>query len=177
MTITGPEKYDTVAMILHWVIAALLIAMLIFGETIMDAEEGAAWLPSLHVSVGFTILALSLARLGWRLANPPPPLPMTMAPWEKLASHASHTLFYVLMIGLPLSGWFALPELLREEAERAGITAFGFAIPAAPDLGLPMDDVHGLMGNVAWALLALHVLAALKHQFINRDGVLKRMLP
>jgi cytochrome b561 len=177
MTIAKPEKYDSVAMILHWVIASLLIAMLIFGENMMDAEEGAAWLPSLHVSIGFTVLTLSLVRLGWRLANPPPPLPSTMAPWEKLASHASHALFYLLMIGLPVSGWLALPALLREEAKLVGITAFGLGMPAAPDLGLPMGDLHGVIGNVAWALLALHVLAALKHQFVNRDGVLKRMLP
>jgi cytochrome b561 len=104
-------RYDSFAMTLHWVIAALLIVMLIFGEAMMDAQEGAAWLPSLHVSIGFTILALSLIRLAWRFVNAPPPLLRMMAPWEKLACHVSH------------------------------------------------------------------VLAAMKHQFVNQDGVLKRMLP
>lgn len=171
-------RYDTVAMSLHWLIAALLIFMLFFGEELMDEKDGGAFGPSLHVSIGSAILLLSVFRLVWRLINPPPAYPATMAPWERMASTATHVLFYVLLIGIPLTGWFATPKFLSEEGAVAGLTLFGaFPLPAAPSLGLPMKGIHELGSNLGIALLALHVLAALKHHFINRDDVLRRMLP
>ena len=95
-----------------------------------------------------------------------------------MAAKVTHLFFYVLLIGLPLTGWLATPKFLREESAIAGLTLFGaIPLPAAPSFGLPMKDVHELGANLGIALLALHVLAALKHHFINRDGVLRRMLP
>lgn len=170
-------RYDMVAMGLHWIIAALVIYMLFFGEDLMR-QRSTAFAPSLHVSIGSAIFILTVLRLIWRLMNPPPAYPASMAPWEKLASTVTHVLFYALLLALPLSGWLALPRFLSKAGSLVAITVFGaFPAPAAPDLGLPMGTAHSLMSNIGIALLALHVLAALKHQFINRDNVLRRMLP
>ena len=98
-------KYDAIAMSLHWIIGLLMIFMIFFGEDLMgrEARSQGTFLPSLHVSIGATILALSIVRLIWRLKNPPPPLPATMAGWEVAVSKITHILFYVLIIGLPLA--------------------------------------------------------------------------
>ena len=172
-------KYDTVAMSLHWLIAALLIFMLIFGEDLMKAGEvGGTLAPSVHVSIGSAILVLTVLRLVWRLANPSPAYPAGVAPLEQMASKVGQVLFYILLIGIPLMGWLAMPKFLSKEGAMTGITIFGaFPVPGAPKLGLPMKSFHELMSNLTIALLTLHVLAALKHHFINRDDVLRRMLP
>jgi cytochrome b561 len=177
MPATAVLRYDHVAMALHWLIALLMIPMLFFGEELMEEEAASGWLPSLHVSIGVAVLALSLIRLAWRLLNPPPPLPSGMAGWEIAASKATHLLFYVLMIGIPFTGWLALPDFIAEHPPFADITAFGWALPPAPNLAVPSGEIHEIGGKLGIALLALHVIAALKHQFWNRDGALLRMLP
>jgi cytochrome b561 len=179
MTVTARTRYDTVAMSLHWLIAVLLIFMLFFGGDLMKGEKtGSFFGPSLHASIGSAILVLSVLRLVWRLYNPPPAYPASMAPWEQMAAKTTHLLFYVLLIGMPLTGWLATPKFLSEEGAMMGLTVFGaFPLPGAPNLGLPMKAIHDLGSNFGIALLALHVIAALKHHFVNRDGVLRRMLP
>ena len=179
MTVPARTRYDTVAMSLHWLIAVLLIFMLFFGGDLMKGEKAGSFFgPSLHASIGSAILVLSALRLVWRLLNPPPAYPASMAPWEQMAAKATHLLFYVLLIGMPLTGWLATPKFLSEEGAMMGLSVFGaFPLPGAPNLGLPMKDFHEIGSNLGIALLALHVVAALKHHFINRDGVLRRMLP
>jgi cytochrome b561 len=86
-------------------------------------------------------------------------------------------MFYTLMIGLPLSGWLALPRLIFRKPEFAGIKMFGLDAVLPPTLDLPMGLIHNIGSKVGIALLFLHVAAALKHHFINRDDVLARMLP
>lgn len=177
-------KYDTVAMALHWIVAVLMIFMIVFGEELMEEGEtsgdvlAATFLPSVHVSVGFAILILSVARLAWRLMNPPPALPASMAGWEIAVTKITHAIFYALMIGIPLSGWLALGGFVAEEPAMAGIRAFGvFAVPDLSAGGEVMEEIHEIGSNAAMVLVILHVLAALKHQFVNRDDVLRRMLP
>jgi cytochrome b561 len=172
------SRYDSVAMTLHWLIALLLIPMLFFGEDLIRRQPD-IFLPSIHASAGISILLLSLARLAWRLTNPPPPLPPSTAAWEAVASRITHGLFYVLMIGLPLTGLLALPAFFAQHPAMAGIQIFGlFAVPTIElPFSIPWRGLHSLGGNVGIALLILHVAAALKHQFLNRDGVLMRMLP
>ncbi|MDP1702782.1 MAG: cytochrome b [Aestuariivirga sp.] len=179
MPVAARTRYDTVALSLHWLIATLLIFMLFFGDELMEAEDGGSTFgPSLHVSVGSAILLLSVFRLIWRLNNPPPVCPASMAPWERTASSVTHLLFYVLLISIPLTGWFATPKFLSEEGVMAGLTVFGvFPLPGAPSLSLPMKGLHEIGSNLGIVLLALHVLAVLKHPFVNRDDVLRRMLP
>ncbi len=123
-------KYDKIAVLFHWVIAALMIYMLLFGEDLMSRRaadaSGATW----HASIGIAILVLSVLRLLWRLANPPPPLPTTMKPWEMTASHTTHWLFYVLMIGLPLTGLLGFADQIAKAPVFADATVFGwFKVP------------------------------------------------
>jgi cytochrome b561 len=178
--VTNPARYNAVAMSLHWLIAALMIPMLFFGEELMEMEDGTAntFLPSLHVSIGTAILLLTVLRLAWRFFNPPPPPPLTMAGWEKAAATVTHVLFYALMIGLPLSGWMSFPEFLGDEPGLAGVSIFGaFPVPAGPDGGELAGEIHEIGSKAGIALVILHVAAALKHHFLNRDDVLRRMLP
>ena len=96
------SRYTGVAIALHWAMAALLVFMIWLGWN-MDENEARY---QLHKSIGITILFLALARLAWRFANPPPPLPEGMPGYERTASHLVHLAFYALMIGIPLGGWF-----------------------------------------------------------------------
>ena len=116
------SRYSMVAIVLHWLIAVLLLLNLWIGLG-LGARHGQTGLDrlQLHQSVGLTILALSLFRLGWRVANPPPPDAPGMAHWEKTASNAVHTAFYLVMIGMPLSGWL----LVSASAKAGPMMLFG----------------------------------------------------
>lgn len=164
-------------MSLHWLIAALMIYMLFFGEDLIKHQSTSA-LPSLHASLGITILGLTLVRIVWRVVNPPPALPAGMTAIEVASSKALHFAFYALLIVLPLTGWLAVPAQAVRHPELANLTFFGGTpLPMAPSFGRWLGDAHEILSNAGIALLALHVLAALKHQFIDRDGLLSRMLP
>ena len=179
-------RYSTVAIVLHWALAALVFANLWLGLQSNGLKGLALFnLLQLHKSIGITALLLTLARLGWRIGHPPPPHPAHMATWEKAAATATHLAFYVLILGLPLTGWImvsasplGLPTLLFKAVPWPHI-GFVHALPldqrkALEDL---MAKVHGTLGLGAMLLIALHVGAALKHQFFNRDEVLWRIAP
>jgi cytochrome b561 len=166
--------YTRVAIALHWSIALLMTAMFFLGEDLIRDKTG--WGRSLHVSFGVAVLLLSLARLYWRLGNPPPPLPDGTPAWQRKASAWSHAVFYALMIGLPVTGWLALPAYLaRRGGEVPSLFGLG-SVPLAPEIGLPFGDLHEVGSNIGIAILALHVIAALKHQFVDGDDVFKRMI-
>ncbi|MFA6605555.1 MAG: cytochrome b/b6 domain-containing protein [Sphingomonas sp.] len=99
-------RYSAIAILLHWAIAALILANLLLGWR-MGYLKGLAQFDmfQLHKSIGITVLLLSVARLGWRMLNPPPPLLISMKTWERRAAGTTHWLFYGLMIGMPLTGW------------------------------------------------------------------------
>jgi len=190
------SRYNVVAISLHWLIAAALLANLGLGVWMSWAIE----LPSrqaqaisafqIHKSMGLAVLALSLLRLAWRFLWPPPQYSAGMRPWEKGLASLTHWLMYVLMIGLPLSGWlyvsaqwradgpFTIPTLwfgLFEVPHLFALNETGNALRA--QVAAAAFSVHGAMGLAMIVLLVLHVAAALKHHFIDRDGVLVRMLP
>jgi cytochrome b561 len=172
-------RYTKVAIYLHWLIAALMIYMLFLGEDWIAHAHG-TFGPSVHATLGVSILVLSFARLGWRLANPPPALPATTSTWEGKLSKVTHVLFYVLMFGLPLTGLTAFTSHMVEHTDSVGSTIFGlFAVPALPDFGMggAFHLIHNIGSKVGILLLLLHVVGALKHQFWNKDGLLRRMSP
>ncbi len=173
------SRYDFVAMSLHWVIAALMIFMLFFGEGLMNRRQPDTFNASVHASIGAAILLLSLARLFWRLRNPPPPLPAAMKTWEISLSKATHVVFYVMLIGLPISGWLAFSDTVAKHPAFLGTRFFGVIevtqFPSA--VSYPFDALHSLGSNFMIGLTALHVLAALKHQFFDNDGLIRRMMP
>jgi cytochrome b561 len=177
--------YDRVAIGLHWTIALLILIQIGLGwcmnEALPDHSPAQAWVLTLHISVGLTILLLVLARIGVRIVRPAPPLPADLALWERIAARASHLLFYLLMLALPLTGW-ALASLGTRP-----IAFWGLPWPRLPGmaqlLGSPapkavrheLSHIHVYI--LIWIILinlALHVAGALKHQF---DGhpVLWRM--
>lgn len=172
------NRYSIVSLVFHWGLALLILAQILLISA-HDATEGpiSREFVQIHKSLGLAILVLTLARIGWRLANPAIPLPGGMPKWEKLAARATHVLFYLLLIGLPLTGWAASSAGGRE------IQWFGlFQWPSLPlahdrDLSKSLMGLHRAGVKILYVLLALHVLAALKHQFINRDNVLHRMIP
>ena len=182
-------RYTTVAIAFHWVIAALIILQLgtglVFGFDLIADKSILFPLMQFHKSLGLTILVLSLLRLFWRLGHKPPPYPTHMKPWEKFAAHATHALLYFLMIFIPLSGW----ALVSSSAMGFPTIWFNlFQWPNIPGLeNLPdatkgmvhevSEESHGLMAYAMIFLLFLHVGAALKHHFFDRDEVLHHMIP
>ena len=188
MTVRPLTRYNAVAMSLHWAIAALLIANIALALYFNTLPRAAQIAPiQLHKSFGITILILSLARLAWRIVSPPPPLPAAVVGWERWAAAAVYALFYVVMIGMPLTGWaFTSASRLIQVYP---ITLFGLVPwPAiGPLTTLPPAQMHAahvafltthqLLAKLAYALIVLHVAAALRHQFIRRDEVAARMIP
>lgn len=185
MTVS-PQRYSTPAIMLHWAIAALIVVNFWVGLRYADAHGLARFeLLQWHKSFGFTILALSLARLAWRLAHRPPPYPEGMKAWEMRTAALVHGGFYVLMIGLPLTGWLIvsasptnIPTLLYKTIP---VPHLGFV----HELSMPMrlaaekwvGQGHAILAWTTAALLVLHIGAALKHQFLDRDGTLCRVMP
>ena len=181
-------RYGSVAMTLHWLIAALVLFNLTLGLTMTDlprSDPNRFMLYQLHKSVGLTVLVLSFARLGWRLINPIPCLPRGMSPLLRFGAHASHFALYFFIIAIPLAGW----SMVSSSSLGLPTPYFGLfswpniwfladlpAATKAANLGL-FKDVHTLLAFLAIGLVALHVLAALYHQFVCRDDVLKRMVP
>ena len=181
-----PSRYSHVAMLLHWAIAALILANLFLGWR-MSFLKGLAQFDmfQLHKSVGITVLLLSVARLVWRLTHPAPALPATMARWERFGAHATHWFFYLMMIGMPLTGWamvsvspWNIPTLLWHSIPWPHI---GFLHDLAPARKAGVEaasgSIHLYLAFGGAGLIALNVAAALKHQFITRDNVLGRMVP
>jgi cytochrome b561 len=172
-----PERYGSVAQALHWLIVLLLLGQVAAGMIAEEMPDGFDKLVLLarHKSVGITILGLALLRVAWRfLDRPPPPPPMPRR--QYLAARASHWGLYALLFAMPVTGW------MMSSASNYPVSWFG--LTQLPDLVAPDRDLKHLLGEVhetlAYALIALallHVAAALKHQFVNRDGLLWRMLP
>lgn len=187
------RRYDRVAVTLHWLIGAMIIAQLAGGFWASNALQSGDpdmrmtvfEIIQIHKSVGLTILLLSVLRLAWRFASPPPPLPEGMSGLERLGAHFSHVAFYGVMIALPLSGWVmvsASPSFKDVPTIYFGL----FEIPHLPleaNLGAATAAAwsdggkiaHFFLGAGSVALLALHVGAALKHHYVSRDQVLARM--
>lgn len=179
-------RYGTVAMTLHWLIALLIVANVLIGFTfanIMSRNDAYYFdIVQMHKSIGLTVLALSLLRLAWRLANPVPALP-PMSERLRLLARASHYLFYFLIIAIPLVGWL----MISASSTGAPTMYFGlFPVPSFEFLSsLPraqrvplhgdFETLHAVLAYGATALLVLHVSAALYHQFSRHDDVLKRM--
>jgi len=172
------NRYSSVSLFLHWGIAlAVLIQVLLI--TAHENTEGpiSGQFVMLHKSLGLTILTLTLARIGWRLAHPAIPLPSGLPRWQRIAARVSHVLFYLALIFIPMTGWLA------SSAGGRAIEWFGlFSWPLLPigggrDAARTLMGLHGLAVKGLYVLIALHVLAALKHQFIDRDNVLHRMIP
>lgn len=177
-----PSRYHGISMALHWLLALGLA--LIFGVGLYMADLPFSPLRlklyNWHKWAGVVILALSLARLLWRFKHRPPALPqtveLTMPAWQKLAHHATHGLLYALFFAVPLVGW------AYSSAAGFSIVLFGLLplpdfVPADKALAALIKPWHALSAFALAGLVVLHVAAALKHHWVDRDGLLERMLP
>lgn len=180
------ERYTSVAITLHWLIAIAIVGMILGGWYMSDLPDGAPgqyFLYQMHKSIGITILLLTVARIIWRLMNPPPLLPDDMNALEKTGSHLVHLGFYGLMIAMPLTGW--LYSSVSVDLDVPTVLYGAISWPDVPFVaGLKTEAasgavnfIHSKLAWVAIGLLALHVAGALKHEFSAEEGVLKRMIP
>jgi cytochrome b561 len=163
-------RYNNAAAAIHWITAALVLLQIYVGYTFHGMERGPArgeWF-MWHKTIGATILILALVRLAWRLAHKPPPFPPELPRWERHTAVWNHRAFYFLLIALPLTGLAAVSGGADEATTRL---AFGIPLPLIPGLSEGIGDasggVHEALVKITIALLVLHVLAALKHQFID----------
>lgn len=173
------HRYSTVSIVLHWAIAALLIANVLVGGWMENAQgaDKLGWF-STHKALGITVFGLTLIRLGWRFGHRWPALPVHMAAWERLLARATHVLFYILLLAIPLLGWAAASAGGAPATDWFGLFPIGnLPVPQSEDLGEALGGAHKLLIKATYVLIGLHVLGAIKHQFLNRDGVLHRMLP
>jgi cytochrome b561 len=172
------HRFGAVAQSLHWLIAAMIVTQFVLANIAEDLPLGVHKLAVLarHKSVGMTILMLAVIRLIWRATHPAPPMPAAMPGYERKLANLSHVLLYTLLFAMPITGllmssakgysvswfnWFAWPNLIgRSDA------AFNF-----------FKDTHHLLAKILFFTALLHVAAALKHHFWDKDNVLKRMLP
>lgn len=180
--------YGSVARFLHWLMALWLLAayaIIIFlkWKSTEFPLPGLNW----HKVVGFSILLPYALRLAWRLYDPPPPLPATVPRWQARASHVSHALLYLLMVAMPVTGYlgngggvdygiFQIPAFMRSELAARLFETLGITMQQWDKF---FDTIHyGITGPYLLpALIAAHVGAALHHRFVQRDDVLRRMLP
>ena len=174
---TKAERYTRTAMGLHWAIALLIFIAFPLGLYMHDLHLSPLKLKlySWHKWIGITVFLLVVLRVLWRTTHRPPALP-DIAQWQRIASHITHMLLYALMIAVPLSGW------LMSSAK--GFQTVWFGVLPIPDLigkdrelGKQLATVHALLNYTMLVLVATHIAAALKHHFIDRDSVLRRMLP
>ena len=172
------SRYGAVAQFFHWTIVVLIIVQFTLANQADKLPLGAAKIAVLarHKSFGITILALVLLRVIWRLINPRPADPSTMPRWQRIASHVSHGGLYALLIVTPIFGW------LMSSARNFPVSWFGLV--TLPDFIAPnrpayefLHEAHELLAGTLFWLALLHIAAALKHHFVDRDNVLRRMLP
>lgn len=172
------QAYTATAIRLHWLIALGLAGTFAVGVYMsgLPLSPDKLKIYSWHKWAGVTIFLLALVRIGWRLAHRPPAPPAGMPHWQAVAAEAVHGLLYVLMLAIPLSGW------LMSSAK--GFQTVWFGLVPLPDLvgknkelGETLTLVHVSLNFGMLALVLGHAGAALKHHFIDRDDVLRRMLP
>jgi len=169
-------RYHEVARILHWLIAALIVLQYVLAEMAEDASSDLQELALLanHKSVGMTVFMLAIVRIVWRFTHTVPPLPESMPRWQVRASNLSHVLLYLLIFALPVSGWL-FSSATAYSVSWFGIFVFPDLIGGDKSLAEVLEEVHEILAKVLFFVALLHILAALKHGLLNRDGVLSRM--
>ena len=172
------NRYDGVAMSLHWLVALLIFTTFPLGVYMHDLPLSPAKLQyfSYHKWIGVTILLLVIVRVVWRFIHTPPPLPALTPRWEVVVSHLTHLALYGLLLAIPLSGW------LMSSAK--GIQTVWFGVLPLPDLvgkdkalGELLTTVHQGLNLALFLLVGMHNAAVIKHKFIDHDRILARMLP
>lgn len=167
--------YDTITRLLHWVIAFLLIGLISLGWYMMSIEDqpNSRWYFNLHKSFGLIAAILIFFRLIWRFTHKPAPLPASVPRWQARLSRAVHLLLYFCMIIMPITGFFGA------SFSKHSIIFFGVELPTwvnqSHTISKQFFEAHELIAWILVGLIVVHVLAAIKHLFINKDNVFQRM--
>lgn len=169
------DHFGAVTIFLHWLMALIIIGLLILGIYMvkLPISHTKLKLYGWHKEYGFLALALVILRLTWRFLNVNPRLSLPFL--EKLAARSVHWAFYICMFAMPLTGWLI--------TSAAGLPASFFGLFVLPNLISPneelrqlFEEIHEWLGYGLIALIVLHASAALKHHFINKDDILRRMI-
>ncbi|MBK6324264.1 cytochrome b [Candidatus Aalborgicola defluviihabitans] len=176
------RRYNGFSMLLHWILALALVGMFTMGLYMADLPFSPQRLKlyNWHKWAGITVLTLSTLRLLWRLTHRPPPLPqavtLAMPGWQMQVYQATHVLMYALFFAVPLIGW--------SYSSAAGFPIVVFGVLPLPDFVAPdkalaelIKPWHAIAAFTLAGLVVLHVAAALKHHWIDKDGLLARILP
>ncbi|MGP8474530.1 cytochrome b [Burkholderia sp. Bp9004] len=175
----SPARYAHTAIALHWLIALLIVCGFALGWVMTDIP---GFTPtklkyfSWHKWIGVTVFALAVVRVLWRATHLPPPLPGGTPAWQRAVSHGVHMLLYVLMIVIPVTGYL-YSSASNIPVVYLGIVPLPRLIDPDPALKETFKTLHVSLNYILLSLVAMHVLAALKHQLLDRDGLLSRMLP
>lgn len=170
MDVKPLARYDRLSQLLHTVIMLLILGMLVLGN-VMNTPA----LYALHKSIGLLLLVLIAVWIIWRLTHPAPPLPEAMPRWQVVLAKWHHVLFYLALLLMPIAG------LLMAVASNHAPAFFGLFIVNIPSLAGNMalaklaHDAHGFLAWVLIVLIAVHILAVIKHQVFEKNGILKRM--
>ncbi len=172
-----PTTYTRTAIALHWLIAGLILSAFTLGWVMTELAFSPLKLRMInwHKWVGTTVLGLAAVRTLWRLTHAAPAM-VPMPTWQRFAAHSLHGLLYLAMFGVPLSGW-AYSNASGYPIVYLGLIPLPNLVDKSRELAEALHEVHEIFGWLLAIAIALHVAAALKHHFINRDGTLQRMLP
>ncbi len=176
------QRYGAVAIALHWLLALALLVMLGAGwyMTGLPFSPQRLKLYNWHKWLGIAVLVLAALRLAWRLAHRPPALPAhvttAMPPWQRRAHHGVQRLLYVLFLVVPLVGW-AYSSAAGFPVVFLGLLPLPDLLPVNKPLAEAIKPWHAVAAYSLAALAAVHIAAALKHHFVDRDGLLARMWP
>ncbi len=172
------DNYGLLSKTLHWIIVLMMLALIWLGWYMVDLTYFDRWYNtalSSHRSLGLLIAMLAVVMLAWRLYSRPPRLAPGTPLWERIAAHTTHVLLYAVLVAAPLTGYFI------STSSGSSISIFGWLdVPAAVAVGDNFRDLvidaHYYLAYGSCALIGLHVIGALKHEFIDRDRTLRRML-
>jgi cytochrome b561 len=179
MNSSAISRYSKTAMALHWIIAVLIVTNYVLyfvAETYPEAQREAYMTP--HMSIGISILGLSLIRLFWRLGHKPPALPSELAGWQAMLSKLVHFIFYFLIIAIPFTGWLMVSAYPKAPpVSYFGLFEIDLPFGKSKALSGIGHEGHEILTYALYGILALHVIGALKHQFADRMPFIQRMWP
>ena len=169
--------YTHTAIALHWLAGLLILCGFTLGLSLKDLAISPQTLRlyGYHKWIGITVFLLAMARLAWRWSHPAPP-PVAMPEWQRRAAAATHALLYAFMLVIPLSGWI-YSSATGVEVVYLGLVPLPDLVPKDKALASALKAVHVTLNYTLLALVTVHAGAALKHHFVDRDDVLRRMLP
>ncbi len=178
---TNPiATYSSTAKVLHWLMAAIIIVAWIIGfsnaELLVPKSEQQHYWREIHKAIGSSILLLIVLRIVWRLTHRPPSLPASMGLWTRRAATCGHWALYVLMILQPVTGW-GISGSSGNNADFIGLFPLPDIFPKSKPMTILYAQTHTVFGWMLFVMIVGHIFMAFKHQFIDRDNLILRMLP